>query len=235
MLTMAQAHAGIVIGGTRVIYPASESEVTLKLSNEGNEPALVQTWTDKGDPALRPAEQGAPFLVTPPMARVEPKKAQTLRIVYTGEPLPRERESVFWLNVLEVPPKPGADTADMNKLQLAFRSRIKLFYRPAELKGRSIEAPAAVTWGLDSQQGELHLEAHNPTEYYVTFTAIDVHNATAQASFDEGVMIAPGETRRLPLKGTLTAADASVKVRYEAINDYGGVMPGETTLQQGKR
>ncbi len=61
--------------------------------------------------------------------------------------LPKDRESVFWFNVLEVPPKPDAATvANQSLLQLAFRTRIKLFYRPEALKGilRSTISPEMV-------------------------------------------------------------------------------------------
>ncbi|PJI52023.1 molecular chaperone EcpD, partial [Methylobacterium radiotolerans] len=59
--------------------------------------------------------------------------------MHTGEPMPQDKESVFWLNVLEIPPK---DKANQNLLQMAFRSRIKLFYRPAGLKGKAEDAPS---------------------------------------------------------------------------------------------
>lgn len=38
------AEASVVIGGTRVIYGASEPEVTIKLSNEGKRPR----WCNRG-------------------------------------------------------------------------------------------------------------------------------------------------------------------------------------------
>ncbi|CAB3653897.1 fimbria/pilus periplasmic chaperone [Achromobacter pestifer] len=232
VLAMGHAQASIVIAGTRVVYPANESEVTLKLSNEGQNPALVQVWTDKGDPSLTPSEEGGPFLVTPPIARVDPQKSQTLRIAYTGMPLPQDRESVFWLNVLEIPPKPDADAADVNALQFAFRSRIKLFFRPAKLPGQPGEAPAQVAWRVVVKAGTQHLEVRNPSAYHVSFSTIDIGSGNARTSIDAGLMLAPGETRLLPMKGK--AASSTEKVRYEAVNDYGGVISGEATLQQGE-
>lgn len=234
VLATGHAHASIVIAGTRVIYPATESEVTLKLSNEGQAPALVQVWTDKGDPALTPSEEGGPFLVTPPIARVDPRKSQTLRIAYTGAPLPQDRESVFWLNVLEIPPKPDANATDMNALQFAFRSRIKLFFRPARLPGQSGQAPGQVTWRIVDKAGAQNLEARNPSAYHVTFLMIDIGGGNARApAVEAGVMLAPGETRLLPLKGK--AATPVGTVRYDAVNDHGGVISGEATLQRGDR
>jgi len=113
-------------------FPSNEREVSVKLSNEGEAPGLVQAWVDNGDIDSSPESAKAPFVLTPPVFRVDPKKGQTMRLLYTREPLPDDRESVFWLNLLEVPPKPQ-DAEDSNFLQMAFRTRIKIFYRPVAL------------------------------------------------------------------------------------------------------
>lgn len=224
------ADASVVIGGTRVIYAASESEVTLKLSNAGQSPALVQSWVDTGDVRGAPSTTKVPFTVTPPISRIDPSKSQTLRIVYTGEPMPQDHESVFWLNVLEVPPKPSAADADMNRIQLAFRSRIKLFYRPEKLAGSSADAPAQLTWRLTQADGKPAIEAHNPTPFHVSLTTISVQSGGRSAIFDDGGMVGPGETRAFPLKGDVPGS-ASASVRYTTLNDYGGSVIGETPLR----
>ena len=115
LLTQAAA-ASVIINGTRVVYPGNEREVTVKLDNHGTSPALVQAWLDDGDPKVTPENSDAPFVLTPPISRIEPHKGQTLRLMYTGKPLPQDRESVFWLNVLEVPPTP-TDEGAKNYLQ----------------------------------------------------------------------------------------------------------------------
>ncbi len=143
------AHASVVINGTRVIYRAKDREVTIRLSNEGTAPALVQAWLDTGDPNTTPDESNVPFTLTPPLFRLDPKKGQSLRLIYTQEPLPQDKESLFWLNVLEVPPRAdgGASSNDRNLLQLAFRSRIKVFFRPAGLQGDADDASVATCAG----------------------------------------------------------------------------------------
>ncbi len=224
------ADASVVIGGTRVIYGASEPEVTLKLSNAGQAPALVQSWVEAGDVRGAPSTIKVPFTVTPPIARIDPTKSQTLRIVYTGEPMPQDRESVFWLNVLEVPPKPSAADADTNRVQLAFRSRIKVFYRPDHLKGAPADAPAQLTWRLTRTDGKPAVEAHNPTPFHVSLTEISVQAGGRSAVFDDGGMVGPGETRAFPLRGDVPDA-AGASVRYTTLNDYGGAVSGETPLQ----
>ncbi|RQS13934.1 molecular chaperone [Burkholderia sp. Bp9002] len=226
------ADASVVIGGTRVIYGASEHEVTLKLTNAGPAPALVQSWVDAGDVRGAPSKIKVPFTVTPPIARIDPSKSQTLRIVHTGEPMPQDRESAFWLNVLEVPPKASAADADMNRIQLAFRSRIKVFYRPDNLKGSSADAPAQLTWRLTQADGKPAIEAHNPTPFHVSLTMISVQSGGRSATFDDGGMVGPGETRAFPLKGDVPDA-AGARVRYTVLNDYGGAVSSETPLQSG--
>ncbi|WP_164671810.1 fimbria/pilus periplasmic chaperone, partial [Pseudomonas viridiflava] len=100
------AHAGVVIDGTRHIYPQQRREITLRLTNDDERaPRLVQVWLDQGDPASDPSNSEVPFSLSPPVFRLYPQKSQAVRLVYTEEPLPADRESLFWLNALEIPPK----------------------------------------------------------------------------------------------------------------------------------
>ncbi|HGY8840292.1 TPA: fimbria/pilus periplasmic chaperone, partial [Escherichia coli] len=92
--------ANVVITGTRVIYPAGQHNVNVQLTNVGISPSLIQAWIDNGDPKAAPETIKTPFVITPPIARIDGNKGQTLRLSYTGEPLPADRESVFYLNVL---------------------------------------------------------------------------------------------------------------------------------------
>lgn len=98
------AQAGVIIYGTRVIYPADQQEVVVRLENKGDRPALVQTWLDTGDIRSTPATAQTPFTVSPPIFRIEPHQQQALRLRYSGEGAAADRESLYWLNVLEVPP-----------------------------------------------------------------------------------------------------------------------------------
>ncbi len=135
-------HAEIILHGTRIIYPSDAREVSLQLSNNGTTPSLVQAWIDDGNSKSTPDESKVPFIITPPISRVEPTKGQTLRITAlpSASQLDQNKESIFWLNVLDIPPKPEGkkqvnnEPLPNNFLQLAIRSRIKFFYRPVNLK-----------------------------------------------------------------------------------------------------
>ncbi|MFC4520247.1 fimbria/pilus periplasmic chaperone [Cupriavidus pinatubonensis] len=230
---VAPAFGSVVIAGTRAVYNARDREVTIKLTNEGTAPALVQSWFDKGDPAAPPATISVPFVLTPPVARIDPGKGQSLRIVYTGEPLPEDRESVFWLNVLEIPPKPNAEQTGPNKLQLAFRSRIKFFYRPEGLKGTPGEAPAKLVWRLARSDGRLLLECHNPTAFHVSVVSVELSSGGKRAVNERGAMVVPGETRRFPLNGDVPSVPGT-KVRYHTLNDWGSSNDGEAPLDDAR-
>jgi len=221
------AQASVVIAGTRVVYNAKEREVTVRLSNEGQLPALTQVWLDKGDASAAPASIAVPFTVTPPISRIDPGKGQTLRIFHTGEPMPQDRESVFWLNVLEVPPT-SKNQADANKLQLAFRTRIKLFYRPGGLAGSAGEAPAKIEWRLQRRNGQAFLVAHNPTAFFVSFASMELAGEGKPAKFEQGGMVGPGETQEFALTADVPAA--SLTVHYQAISDLGGPLAGDSPL-----
>jgi len=69
-----------------------------------------------------------------------------MRMVYTKEPLATDKETLFWLNVLEVPPRVGGE--EDNQLRFAFRLRTKIFFRPANLAIKPDNAPGLLEWRL---------------------------------------------------------------------------------------
>lgn len=213
--------ASIVIAGTRVIFPSNETEVDIKLNNVGNNPALVQAWLDKGDPRAVPDQIKVPFVLTPPLFRLDPQKGQTLRLVYTKEPLPTDRESVFWLNVLEVPPK--AKTSSANTLQLAFRTRIKVFFRPQQFNSQSQiqAAPAEITWHLQNTPNGYVLLAKNPTPYFISIPTVMLINGNKKIESSDSEMLAPFGQQQFKFKGLTTKPTGSIKVSFTNINDWG--------------
>lgn len=215
------AQANIVILGTRVVYPAEQKSVNVQLTNDSSRPALMQAWLDKGDAGESANNIKVPFVITPPVSRLEANARQTLRIAYTGEPLPNDRESVFYLNIMDIPPKPKAGESQ-NYLQFAVRSRIKLFYRPQGLTITPQQAYQKVTWNKTSVGGKAALRANNPTPYYITFTKL-----TAGSSSVDAGMVAPFSTYDFAMTGAISGNS----VNWSTINDYGGIQSGTSALQ----
>lgn len=215
------ANASVVIGGTRVVFPAQDGEVTLRLSNRSDRPALVEAWIDRGNPQSTPDKSDVPFLITPPLFRMEAHRDQSLRIIATQPQLPLDRESLFWLNVLEVPPKPsGAEAAGKNLLQFAIRSRLKLFYRPAQLTGDPVKAAGQVTWNVVPASPGFALEVHNPSPFHITISALSLDVGGRQYTADTG-MVDPFGTLKLAVKALTQAPPSGTSLSYSVINDYG--------------
>ncbi|WP_329742281.1 molecular chaperone [Dyella sp. A6] len=221
-LFAAGARASVVIGGTRVVFPAQQGEVTVRLTNEGDKPSLVEAWIDTGNMNSTPNSVSTPFLITPPLFRMDAHKDQSLRILYTqsAKPLPTDRESLFWLNVLEIPPKPsGQQYAGRNTLQFAVRSRLKLFYRPANLPGDAMKAPDKLGFKPAPGPGAA-LDVHNPTPYYITISRLSLGTNAKPVPGASG-MVAPFGDLRLPLKDLDHALASGTAVTFTTIDDYG--------------
>lgn len=213
-------HSSIVITGTRVIYPAEEKEVSVKMNNNGSSPVLAQSWIDDGDAKSIPETAKAPFILTPPINRVNAGKGQTLRIRYSGEALPQDKESLFYLNVLEVPPKvQGAESKNM--LQMAFRTRLKLFFRPKSLtKEAATEAPMKVIWNRSGNQ----VTARNPTPFHINVAFLSSDNK-GDNGVAEGGVILPGGTSTFRLNKPVERFFPII------INDYGALRPLDITAK----
>ncbi|SCK16976.1 fimbria/pilus periplasmic chaperone [Vogesella sp. LIG4] len=219
LLTPINSQANVVITGTRVIYNQSDREVTVKMDNVGQEPALVQVWADRGAAKSSPTKADAPFLITPPIFRIDPSKGQSIRLIFSGADLPRDRESVFWLNMLDIPPAPSK--GQQNYLQMAIQTRIKIFYRPSKLPGSPDEAAEKLNWHIISQGNEQFLRVQNSTPYHVSinFAAIEVNGQEYRT--DSG-MVPPLGSIDLKIKDLKTKPASSSSIKFESINDYGG-------------
>ncbi len=229
------AEAAIYLGATRVIVDSREKQATLRATNDGATPVLLQVWVDTGDREAMPGNIAVPFTVTQPILRLDSKRSQLLRIIFTGDPsqLPGDRESIFWLNVLEIPPKPRSE-AGHNRMQVVFRSRIKLFYRPATLRENGdIPRHQQLRFKLIDQNTAPVLQISNPTPFHQTLLELavgrDRHRPLLSAAPDEG-MAAPYQQLLIPMGQAGGGVTRGMRVFYTVIDDFGNLLTGEQTL-----
>ena len=201
----AYAAGGIAMSATRVIYQADKKEAALTVSNRNPKEAfLIQTWVEDAG-----GNKKTPFVITPPLFRLDPAKDNVLRIVHLGTPLPQDRESVYWVNVKAIPSTPEAGQSK-NVLQIAVRTRLKLFYRPAGLTGNANEAYRQLTF---TRQGD-QVVIHNPTPYTMSFDHLAFEGRDAGR-----VPMVPAKSQ---VSQPLPAGMQSVaNVTYSVINDFG--------------
>lgn len=197
--------AGVVVGGTRVVYEGAKKETSISVRNpEKATPYLIQSWIEDVSAA---GTKKAPFIMTPPLFRLDGGQENVLRIIRTGGEIPQDKESVFWVNIKSIP---SSEQSDNNKLQISVKTRIKLFYRPANLSGNVADAYKALTFTRSNNQ----LTVKNPSPYYVSFYQVSVGGKEIK---DAG-MVAPHNS----LTWTLPVG-ATGSVSWQAINDYGGI------------
>ncbi|MGE8236394.1 MAG: molecular chaperone [Stenotrophomonas indicatrix] len=218
------ASAAVTLQGTRIVHDVSKGrDVTVKASNTGERPAMTQVWIDDGDSTARPENVRTPFRLTPAEPRLlQAQQGQAYRITYAPRPsetpLPTDRESVFYFNLLDIPPKP-ADAAGKNLLQFAVRTRVKLFHRPAGLPGNARDAAGQLQWR--AQAGGL--QVRNPSAYHVTLSTLSLPDGR-KLDVD---MIAPGAQVNLPLPA---GAAVPATLKFQWLDDYGTPRDAEATV-----
>ncbi|PTR34843.1 chaperone protein EcpD [Luteibacter sp. OK325] len=220
------AHAGIVIGATRIVFPGASRDVAVRIENKGQEPGLVQAWIDDGDDRSTPESAHVPFAITPPVFRIDAGRGHALRIVHIGDVPPAKHEVLYWLNVLEIPPSPDAGKS-MNTLQFAFRHRLKLLHRPSGLSVEPSAAPSLLVWSIETDGALPRLHVSNPSPYVLSFNEVAIMGAGSPGKkfpLGGGMVAAEGKTTwSLPEGASLPTGAV---VMFATINDYGAVVPG---------
>ncbi|MEQ4625807.1 fimbria/pilus periplasmic chaperone [Providencia manganoxydans] len=202
---------GVALGATRVVYPANSKQVSLPITNTDEKSRfLIQSWVenDKG-------EKTSDFVLTPPLFLSKPSSENTLRIIYSGEGLPTDKESLYWLNSKSIPSLERDNIQDKNLLQIAVLARIKLFVRPADLPTQSADAPSMLTFKREGKA----LVINNPSPYYVTLV-----NMKLGSQKIDSVMVSPKSQMAIDIP----VGSGSV-FSYQTINDYGANTPTVTT------
>lgn len=204
------------LGATRIIYNPDASGAALAVNNPQDYPILVQ-----GKVFAEDKKTAAPFIITPPLFRLEAGQQNRLRIIRTGGNFTPDRESLQWVCVGGVPPKntdiwaqdkngnsATAATALLN-LEVSLTSCIKLFVRPSGLKGTPEDAAASLTWRREGDK----ISVHNPSPFYMNLASVTVSGKTVK-----GVeYIAPFADRQFMLP-----QGASGQVQWTVITDVGG-------------
>lgn len=187
--------ASVVLERTRLIFPMDKLTLSLQIFNHSEQPTLVQSWIDDGDIASTPETTTAPFIVIPPIMKVSANGGAQLKIQQLDNKLPQDRESIFYLNVLDIPPKPNSGE-NTNTLQLALQTRIKLFYRPKQLELTS----SAIFKQIEIIKEQQNLEISNPSAYFFTISKIYTEENKEQ-SLIQTTMIAPFSKQKIEYKG----------------------------------
>lgn len=195
--------AGVLINGTRIIYSEANRSGSISIENpEASRAYLIQSWVDRGDNG-----KTKDFIITPPLLRMDAGDKTELKIVRVAE-LPKDRESLFWLNVRAIP---SAKKTHTNNLQIAVKSRMKLFYRPLGLP----ESPTESVKKLEVHYSNGSVVVKNPTPFHVVFYSFSVDGKEIKAADT----IKPFAAVNYPVN----SSSAPKAVAWQLIDDFGSV------------
>lgn len=207
---------GVNLGASRVIYPSASKGVTLSVENPANYPFLVKSVVL--DESTRRA---APFIVTPPLFRLDAGQRNVVTITRTGGNYPADRESVNWVCVQSIPPEPdvvwaedknghGGSGISMN-VQLSLNSCIKLFVRPDAVKGNSVDMADKVSWSITGKS----LTASNTTPFYINVSQVVVNGRKLEMTRS---YIPPFSDEKYSLPKDVAA---KATIQWTVVGDYG--------------
>lgn len=207
------ANAAVGLDRTRVIFDGGKEATSVNITNNNTQlPYLAQGWIED--------EEGkkitSPLIVLPPVQRLEPGKQSQLKVqaLPAAKSLPQDRETVYYFNLREIPPRSDKP----NTLQIALQTRIKLFYRPKAIapSQQDLSNPWQEKLTL-IREGERY-QVNNPTPYYVTL--VDARTTK------DGKTVPGFEPLMIPPKGSMTlgptAKSLGTTPHLAYVNDYGG-------------
>lgn len=212
--------SAIQILTTRVVVNAAENEQTFVVKNTGDTPSLLQLWlSNKNDEGME-IKDNFPLIVTPPIARVNSRRNKVFRIFSTPEALrvlPGDRESVFWVNVLDIPSMD--ESADKsNRLGIAFRTRIKVFYRPKGLTGLPEDTAEKLVWSEVRKGNNLIYTVKNRGAYHVSFARLSIKEGEKEIASIPGGMVEPFSSESFTFN---KVTGSNIELNYQYITDLG--------------
>lgn len=203
----AASSEGLGLDVTRVVFPSTGKSVSLRANNTSSKEIwLLRSWiTDYYN-----GSDKTPFFITPPITRINQKESIQLRINKLSdiESLPNDRESVFSINVMGIPPEDKSQSG--GSIKIAVNTKIKLFYRPEKINDQ--ERVSNLFKNLKIRKVNGGVEVENPTPYFATLDKIKINGKVIE---NKDYMVSPFSSL------TISAKDARV-FTYQLINDFGG-------------
>ncbi|MFS7250985.1 fimbria/pilus periplasmic chaperone [Rahnella rivi] len=226
MLCCTAFHASAVVNAekTRVVFNSGSIAESLSLVNSEKEPVVVQVWTDNGDPTVSPDQVHTPVVINPPVFKMKPGEIRNIRLLLVSAgSLPQDRESIYWLNIYQIPPNTETQHTGEKKIVLPLKIRMKVFVRPEKIGELQENDAQKLQFSIDRESGNKTLLIQNPTPWHLTLSSLRSGKTALP-----GVMVAPFTSERVEITADKTLAD---KVEYDVINDNGTRWQGSQKLK----
>jgi len=210
LLLACPARAVVNVDKTRLIFNEGEISQTLNLKNGDENPVIVQIWSDEGDMMLSPDISKTPLIALPPVVKMYPGEMRSIRVMLTSRAsLTADRESLYWLNIYQIPALAKSAEKAERKVVLPLRIRLKIFVRPAGVAAPRAEEVQKLRFVA---QGNA-LKVVNPQPWFV-----NMRLSVGDKLRVDDVVVAPQSQQTIPLNAPLAPGE---KVSFEVLNDNG--------------
>lgn len=200
------SHAAFVLNSTRYIFDESKDNISLQVDNQSSQEYGGQIWIENQEQN----DKNVYFVPSPTFFKVTGQHKQVLRILKINDMLPKDKESLFWINVQEIPKAPKDGT---NALSIALHTQVKMIYRPDILKDKRENAEKNIKL-INDESGTV---LFNDSPYY--FAVINVKQNGKTINLEENIknkisVFPPFE--KISLNKKLTG-----NISFVAFDDYG--------------
>ncbi|MFS7307672.1 fimbria/pilus periplasmic chaperone [Rahnella inusitata] len=216
MLCSTAFHAGAVVNAekTRVVFSSGSISESLSLVNSEKEPVVVQVWTDNGDPTVNPDQVQTPIVINPPVFKMKPGEIRNIRmLLVSAGSLPQDRESLYWLNIYQIPPNTETQHKGEKRVVLPLKIRMKVFVRPEKMGELEESDVRKLHFAVQQSTGGKTLVIKNPTPWHLTISSL-------KSGLTElpNLMLEPFSSQSVEIPKDKVLAH---EIDFEVINDNG--------------
>ncbi|WP_435249452.1 fimbria/pilus periplasmic chaperone [Vibrio sp. nBUS_14] len=130
------SHASLVLDSTRYIFNQDEESISALIVNESTDDFGAQIWVDN----ISSTDSSPSFISSPSFFKIKGKSRQVVRIINISDEISDQEETVFWLNLQEIPKKKKG-----SGISLAIKTKVKLIYRPKSIRDGRVNAESELS------------------------------------------------------------------------------------------
>ncbi|WP_132714970.1 fimbria/pilus periplasmic chaperone [Vibrio crassostreae] len=195
--------ASLTLDATRYIYEEGGRFISAMAYNPSEKEYGAQVWVDN----IVESDTRPSFIATPSFFRIKDESQQVFRILKVSDHMPDDKESIYWMNLQEIPP-----ARDGGGVSIAIRTKVKLIYRPAGLAEGRVGAERRLS--LEYVPGGENLV--NTTPYIFTIgSVLDESDAIIEFSQEDR------ETLTMFMPGDRVSVTGHIVNAVIALDDYG--------------
>lgn len=200
------SYASIEINKDKFIFIESKNQEIIEIKNNTTNDYFIQSWISHYDESN---ETELPFMITPPLFKIEKDENYSLKIFKTDEIEKKDRETLYRINIKRIPLLSNSDE-NKNLLHISMNSVYNLIYRPISIEKGVKDAYKKIEF-LKNKNNEFIV--NNPTPYFITLLNVN----------SEGVVLIEKSKTIPPFKkyNTKKIIKKDGLIKWKTIDQYG--------------